>query len=86
VQRFWLVDPCEAVCQLFLLPDFVAARGTGRKPDVVGSWRASPHYEKLNMATGGLLDRLENSDYRLGFDGVELTISRNNNTFIVILS
>jgi hypothetical protein len=80
------VDPCEAVRQLFLLPDFVAARGTARKPDVVGSWRASDHYKELNKALGGLLDKLENSDYRLGFDGVELTISRNNSTFVIVLS
>ena len=79
------MDPCEAVRELFLLPDCAAARGTARKPDVVGSWRASDHYKELNKALGGLLDLFENSEYHIGADGVELTISRNNSTFIIVL-
>lgn len=80
-----MLDPCEAVKELFLLPDFATARGTARTKDKVGSWWASAHYKDLDMATGGHLDKPEISAYELGFDGAELTIASGKNTYLAFM-
>lgn len=85
LQEFYLLDVVEAVRQLFLIPEFAAARGTARTYGKAGTWYASPHYKRLNEATGGLLDLLLNSAWELGADGVQLTASRINSTSVFIL-
>jgi hypothetical protein len=84
-QIFFLLDVVGAVQQLFMMPEFAAARGTARTPGKAGTWYASPHYKRLNEATGGLLDMLVNSAWELGADGVQLTLSRKNSTLVFIL-
>lgn len=81
---FYLLDPPGAVRQLFLMPEFAAARGTARsgKP---GTWEASPHYKRLNAATGGEMSKRLNSAWELGADGVQLTLSRKDTTSVFIL-
>lgn len=83
-QVFYLLDPAGAVQQLFLMPEFAAARATARsnKP---GSWEASPHFRRLDEATGGQLGVLSNSAWELGADGVQLTLSRKDCTSVFIL-
>lgn len=81
---FYLLDPAGAVQQLFLIPEFAAARGIARtaKP---GTWEASPHYKRLDAATGGDLSRQANSAWELGADGVQLTLSRKDTTSVFLL-
>lgn len=85
LQIFFLLDPIGAVRQLFLMPEFAAARATARTYDKPGSWFASPHYRRLNEATGGALDLPTSSAWELGADGVQLTLSRKNSTSVFII-
>lgn len=85
LQAFYLLDPAAAIRQLFLMPEFAAARTTARTYNIPGTWYASPHYKRLNDATGGLLDFLVNSGWELGADGVNLTLSRKNSTSVFII-
>jgi hypothetical protein len=85
LQIFFLLDVVGAVQQLFMMPEFAAARATARTYGQAGTWYASPHYQRLNEATGGLLDMLANSAWELGADGVQLTLSRKNSTSVFIL-
>jgi hypothetical protein len=85
VQAFYLLDPAGAIRQLFLMPEFAAARTTARTYTTPGTWYASPHYKRLNDATGRLLDLLVNSGWELGADGVNLTLSRKNSTSVFII-
>lgn len=81
---FFLLDPAGAVRQLFIMPEFAAARATARtgKP---GTWEASPHFTRLDAATGGQLSKLLKSAWELGADGVQLTLSRKDTTSVFIL-
>jgi hypothetical protein len=85
LQVFYLLDPAGAIRQLFLMPEFAAARATARTYNTPGTWNASPHYKRLNEATGGLLDWLTSSGWELGADGVNLTLSRKNSTSVFII-
>jgi len=84
LQVFYIMDPVEAVQELFYQPEFAAARGTGRTYNK-GSWYASQHYKDLNSATNGQMDRPENSAYDLGVDGVELMHTVNNSTIMAFM-
>jgi len=79
---FYILDPTEAVQELFYLPEFAALRGGARTYDKVCSWFASQHYKDLNSATQGQMDMPENSAYDLGVDGVELMHTVTNSTIM----
>jgi hypothetical protein len=92
-----LLDVCEAVQDLYLLPDFSAAVGTWRPYNRIGTWHASPAHRDLDNrlkamyspskcfpGKGPLYD-LFNSIYDLGMDGVQLLVSRKHNTILFYL-
>lgn len=87
-QTFYVMDIVEGVQDLMRCVDFAAARGTGRTPDKVGTWEASPHFDELDVKLEEvygvpriLLDP-RNSGYDWGQDGVQLTAARNHTTII----
>lgn len=80
-----MLDPCEAAQENFYQPGFAQLRGSARTYDQVGSWWASQHYRDLNAATGGELDKKQNSAYDLGIDGVELMHSVQHTTTLGFL-
>lgn len=94
MQPFYLFDPCEAVQDLMLLPDFAAARGTARTYDEIGTWYAAPAHrdldDRLRQMYGsstdypnkGPLYSLNNSTYALGMDGVQLMVSKQYTTIL----
>jgi hypothetical protein len=82
---FYILDPTEAVRQLFLMPEFAAARGTARTKGVAGTWYDSPHYADLVAATNGELDHPNNSAWDAGGDGVQMTLSRKESTSVFFL-
>lgn len=81
-QVFYVLDPCEAVQENMYQPEFAELRGTARTYDKIGTWYASQHYQDLNAATNGELDRPYNSAYDLGIDGVELMHSVQHATLL----
>jgi hypothetical protein len=97
MQPFYLLDPREAVQDLFLLPDFVAARGTARTHDKIGTWEASQAYKDLDdrlketygpskdFPDKGPLYSRDNSAYDLGMDGVQMMVSKQFNTILCYL-
>ena len=80
VQEFYVLDPTQGIQHLFLMPEFAAARGTARTPDVVGSFWASPYFKDLVERTNNALASPQNSPYQVGADGVQLTLSTINTT------
>jgi hypothetical protein len=97
MQPFYLLDPREAVQDLFLLPDFVAARGAARTYDKIGTWPASQAHQDLDdhlkaiygpsmdFPGKGPLYSLNNSAYDWGMDGVQLMVSKQFNTILAFI-
>jgi len=72
VQRFYYFGVEKAIANLFTLPEFVAARGKGRKPDDPSSIYGSPAFKTLNERTVGLAAHDNTSLYGLGCDWVKI--------------
>jgi hypothetical protein len=97
LQPFYLLDVLEAVQDLFLLPDFCAARGTARTYDKIGTWHASPaHYvldgrlkqmygPSVDFPNKGPLYTINNSGWVFGADAVQLMVSKKWSTLLAYL-
>jgi hypothetical protein len=72
MQRFYYFGVEKAIANLFTLPEFVAARGKGRKPDDPSSIYGSPAFTTLNERTAGLVAHDNTSLYGLGCDWVKI--------------
>jgi hypothetical protein len=62
----------------------VRASAAARKK-VVGCYRSSPDYNRLNTAAGGQLDDAKNSTYEIGYDdGAIFNVTPHSTGFIVL--
>ncbi len=77
-------DIADVVRGWFMRPVFAQARGSARDASP-GSFYASTAYSAMNARLGQDLDKLENSIYDIGYDGINTTNVMQNTCQVVFL-